>query len=146
MSYADRLSAEINTLLDELAERGCEWRAPWITNEICQRHTDGLAEGEDADYWRYCGYSYCRREVTRCINRRADPEPEHGDKQLTLPGYEHLHAYYVVERDGEEVGVPVHDMTDDEIAQKQAHYRKMGAACFAHADELQRFKQSRGVA
>lgn len=146
MSYADRLTAEINALLDQLADEGREWRAAWIAKHICDGHATGLGNGEDADFWLHCGYSDCRREVTRCINRRAGDRPETDTGQLTLPGYDHLHAYYVVERDGEDVGVPVQDMTPPELEAKVRHYRKMGAACFAHADEIERFMESRSAA
>lgn len=146
MSYADRLTAEINAVLDELADEGSEWRAAWIAHQICERHAPGLGDGEDADFWRHCGYADCRREVTRCINRRAGDRPESDPGQLTLPGYEHLHAYYVVDRDGQEVGVPVHDMTAPELESKVRHYRKMGAACFAHANEIERYMESRASA
>ncbi len=51
--------------------------------------------------------------------------------------------YYVVERDGEEVGYPVHDCTDEELEAKRLQYRTMGFACFAHADEIERYQRSR---
>lgn len=144
MSYADRLNREINELLDTLAAEGKEWRAGWIAHEICSRHGAALADHEDADFWRHCGYSDCRREVTRCINRRAGDAPKSVDvEQMTLPGYEHLQMYYVVTRDDEEVGVSIYDMTDAELEAKQAMYRAMGAACLAHAKELERFQGDR---
>lgn len=144
MSYATRLNAEINTLLDALADEGREWRATWIAHEICNQHAGALTDNEDANFWRHCGYSDCRREVTRCINRRAGDRADRDEGgQYTLPGYKHLQSYYVVERDGEEVGVSVHELTDGEIVEKQRTYRAMGAACFAHADELDRFQRTR---
>lgn len=146
MSYANALSNEINALLNELAESGQEWRAPMIAHEVCNRHTEGLAPSRDREFWRYCGYVHVRAEVTRCINRRAEDRPGETDPQYTLPGYQHLHAYYVVERDGEEVGVPVHDLTEIEIAAKVALYRRMGDACHAHADELVRYRETRAGA
>lgn len=143
MSQA-QLSAEINNLLDALQEEGREWHATWITHEICNRHSEGLADNDHRDFWRHCGYSDCRREVTRCINRRAGDNPKEADlAQLKLPGYEHLQRYYVVKRDDEDVGVPIYDLTDDEVAGKAAMYRAMGTACFAHAKELERFREQR---
>ena len=145
MSYHTRLLSEINTILDALAEDGRPWQASWIANEICGQHHDGLTEGEHADFWLHCGYSDCRREVTRCINSRAGDRPER-DEQYTLPGFEHLQAYYVVVRDDGEVGLPVADLTDEELEGKASLYRAMGAACFRHADELDRYRKLRSEA
>jgi hypothetical protein len=145
MSYHTQLMDEINTLLDSIAEGGGEWRATWVAHEICRQHDDGLlTETTDADFWRHCGYTECRREVRQCINRRAGDSDEPREiGQYTLPGFKHLQQYYVVRRDNEDVGVPVHDLTDAEIDSKGALYRNMGAACYAHADELDRFKHNR---
>lgn len=143
----NRLADEINAVLDDLAGRGEVWRASWIAQEICAEHASGLAGNDHAEFWRACGYSDCRREVTRCINARAgDARPAGDHTQLTLPGYEHLQSYYVVVRDDEEVGVSVHDLTDGEVESKAAQYRSMGRACFAHAKELERFREQRKVA
>ena len=60
-----------------------------------------------------------------------------------LPGFAHLQAYYIVEREGDEVGVPVYDLTDLELEQKADLYSSMGTGCLAHADELRRFKRAR---
>lgn len=144
MSYQDRLHAEINTKLDELSAMHRPWRASWIAHEICNEHSGGLAGGSDADFWRHGGYMTCRDAVRRCINMRAGDIAKRGDKrqQFTLPGFErdHLQDYYIVNRDGEEVGVCILDMTDAEIDQKAAFIRAMAATCYAHADELERFK------
>lgn len=139
------LGEEINTLLDDLAGQGREWNPTWIAHTICKGHEPGLAQNDDAEFWRTCGYSDCRREVTRCINRRAGDAPERRE-QIAMPGFEHLQAYYVVERGGEELGIPVDLLSDDELLAKAAHYRKMGAACFAHADDIDRFRRDRARA
>lgn len=142
MSYQETLTAEINLVLDDLSEKGETWNAAWIAHAICNKHTDGLAENEHSYFWRHCGYQDCRDEVRRCINGRAGDRPT-SDAQLRLPGYDHLQAYYIVKRDGDEIGVPVHDLTDDELEAKAALYRGMAAACYAHADEIDRFKRLR---
>jgi hypothetical protein len=147
MSYHDKLIAEINAKLDELATEKTAWRAQWIAQAICSEHSTGLAGTPDADFWRHCGYVECRDEVRRCINRRAgDDKPASDDRQLHLPGYERLQLYYVVTRDGDDVGVPVEELTDQELEAKAATYRSMGAACYRHADEIDRFKRLRRVA
>ena len=147
MTYQDRLTEEINTVLDELADQDSPWRAAWIAHGICHAHRDGLQEGEAADFWRHCGYADCRKEVTRCINRRAAIEGEEGEdpQQLRLPGFKHLQMYYVVEREDEDkTGYPVEDCTDPELEAKSLQLRAMGQACFAHADEIDRYLRQRG--
>ena len=137
---ATKLNEDINTILDRLADDGSEWRAAWVAKEICDDHAEGLTDHDDSTFWLHCGYSDCRREVTRCINRRAGDTPKDGDPaQIVLPGYEHLHRYYVIERDGEDVGVSVNEMTFEEFEAKRSLFRAMGRAMFAHADELGRF-------
>lgn len=146
MSYYDALASEINTVLDRLADEGREWRAARIASEICTRHMEGLGDGEHTHFWLHCGYADCRREVTRAINRRAGDRVSEDSGQMALPGFKHLHAYYVVKRDGEDVGVSVFELTEHELARKEAHYRSMGAACYEHASELGRFRRDREAA
>ncbi len=143
MSYQGHLTDEINRVLDELATDGDPWRAAWIAHEICDSHERGLVSDSAADFWRHCGYRDCRSQVTRCINRRAGDGAEKLDEQLKLPGYEHLQGYYVVDRAGEEVGIALFGLTDDELEEKVSVLRRMGAACFAHADEIDRYLRGR---
>ena len=143
MSYADQLSVEINTRIDALVAAGEPVRATWIAHAICQSHSDGLAHNEEAEFWKHGGYKTCREEVRRCINRRMGDSETGGTDQMVFDGFEHLQRYYMVDRDGDQVGVPVEAMTDEEIDAKEALYRNMGIACFAHADELSRFKHWR---
>ena len=143
MSYHERLVGEINAKLDELAERREQWDAPWIAHAICQAHTGGLAENDDADFWRHGGYHTTRKLVTEVINRRAGGSATPAQRrQLALPGFarEHLQDYYVIERDGKERGICVLDLTDAEIDAKVALYRAIGTTSHAHANELERFK------
>lgn len=143
MSLDQQLRQEINQMLDALAERSAIWDAKSIAHAICNNHAEALDDSEDADFWRHTGYRHTRKTVTEIINKRAGDRPEQDGGQLKLPGYEHLHAYYVVSRGGEDVGIPIHDMTDDEIEAKAATYRNMASACYAHADELDRFRTLR---
>jgi len=148
MSYENELNIEINKELDRLATEKLPWRASFIAHAICNNHADGLVEGDEEhkNFWRHCGYEKTRSAVTRCINKRAGDTPEEDDRQFRLPGYDHVHLYYVVRRNGDDVGVPVEDLTDDEIDLKSDRYREMGRTCFSHADELQRFKRERRAA
>jgi len=142
MSYEQQLTTEINELLDDLAKRRQIWNPALITAEICERHGAGIRGGKHADFWRHSGYCHCRQQVRQCINRRAG-DPSESDKQMKLFGWEHLQTYYLIEREGDQVAVPVTAMTDSELEQKARLYRSMAATCYAHADELDRFRNHR---
>ena len=136
--------AEINDVLNRLATQGQEWRAQWVAHEICARHEGGIVDGDDGDFWRGNGYMAVRELVTRAINKRAgDKQDLPKSLQMSMFGWEHLQDYYIVTRDGEDIGIPVTSLTAAELRGKAETYRKMGAACFAHADELDRFSAVR---
>jgi len=152
-SYQEKLVAEINERLDGLVVIGETWHARWIAHAICQNHVEGLVDGDDADFWRHAGYQTVREMVTKTINRRAGDKAHMGavSRQIVLPGFErnHLQDYYLVIRDGDDVGLPVTSLTDQELMGKARRYRTMGATCYEHADEIDRFRQwreSRGLA
>lgn len=57
--------------------------------------------------------------------------------------FEHLQKAYVVERNGEEVIVPVNQLSDEEIEAKIAELKKIGNEALGHADELSYYKNER---
>lgn len=137
--YHDRLIEEINLILDRLSASGDRWDARWVAHAVCLSHDKGITKKSDhSPFWLHCGYEATRREVTRCINARAGDKPENNEAPK-FAGFEQLQQYYVVVRDGEQVGVRVTDMTDAELSDKANRYRKMGASCYRHADEIDRF-------
>jgi hypothetical protein len=91
---------------------------------------------------------HTRRMVTEYINKRGDGtnKATGSSQQLPLPGFdrEHLQDYYVVERDGEETGVCILDMTDGELEAKARHHEAIAGANLAHAREIRRFIAWRG--
>jgi hypothetical protein len=141
MRHADLLAADINAWLDRLADEGRPWIAGWIADAICVAHESGLAESEHADFWRHWAHASVRDQVRRCINKRTATADNEAAPRF--PGFEHLQAYYSVKRGDEEIGVPVRDLTDQEIDEKVALLRAMGSACYAHANELEHFKSNR---
>lgn len=143
MSYSDKLIVEINSVIDRKIAAGLPLLAQWITHEVCEAHDEGLAPNDHSDFWRHSGYKATRDEVRRCINRRIGDQPGAADRQMVFDGFEQLQRYYMVDRDGDQIGVPVQELTDEEIEGKAATYRSMGAACFAHADELDRYRHWR---
>lgn len=146
MSYETALNIEIDKELDRLGGLKEAWRPAFVTQAICGPHLKGLRKGKDRDFWLHCGYEKTRTAVARRINKRAaDVIEEQDDAQPLLPGYDHLHAYYLVRRNGDDIAVHVDDLTDDEIDQKIDRIEKMGRSCFAHASEFRRFKRERAV-
>ena len=144
VSYQDKLTREINKTLDDWEEEKRNLVASWITAEICNKHCPGLAVDltEDREFWHFGGYANTRDEVRRCINERTGDKPKK-DKQRWLPGFEHLQSYYMVTRDGDDIGVPTPDLSDDELRAKAIFYRNMGDGCYAHADEIERYVVTR---
>jgi len=146
MNYSNQLRIEIEEILNALEEERRPWNPDWITTAICGNHEHGLANnGEDIEFWQYCGQTACREAVRRCINKRAGDRPEQDDGQLILPGWEHLQTYYLVKRNDTTIGISVFGLTDEEIREKAKEYRKMGEGCFAHAEELLRFLSQRAA-
>lgn len=147
--YSDtELRAEINARLDALQASEQPMRPQWVTHEICSVHRAGLAQNRHAAFWEYTGYAHTRKLATVCINAREQPFP--ADKSTPppyLPGFEpvHLQRYYVVHRDGEDIGVPVLHCTDDELSAKAALYRGQSSKLIAHADEIERFVEWRAM-
>jgi hypothetical protein len=143
--YTDHeLRREINCLLDELQARGEPLRPQWVTHQVCLAHMSALVvDSEHAPFWEFSGYTLTRKLSTACINDRevAVVEDAEGAVEQWLPGFEvqFLQPYYVVTRDGEDVGWPVMDCTDDELIAKAALYRSQSRKLVAHADEIERF-------
>ena len=147
MSYETALNAEIDKELDRLEGLKQDWRIGFVTQAVCTKHAEGLKDGDHKDFWLHCGYDKTRAAVTKRINKRAGDKPEEqAAAQPRLPGYDHVHTYYVVRRNGDDVGVHIDLLTDEEIDLKTNRIREMGQTCFEHADELQRYKRERKAA
>lgn len=151
----EQLRLEITKILDARQQRREPLPAVWITHEVCVSHSTGLAADEGATdeqqqhiaFWEYGGYTITRKLVTRCINEREQPDTK--VKQPHLPGFEYLQNYYVITRDGMDVGVHIDQCTDDEMLAKAALYRAQSARLIAHANEIERFvdlRRARAVA
>lgn len=151
MYSRDLITSEINQTLDTLAMRGGEWKAQWITHSVVSGHASGLSDNAEADFFRLTAYIAIREMVRRIIGERAGDNAAEkmrdARRQIELPGFErdHLQDYYLVRRAGEDVGIPIVDLTDDEVAAKARDLRAMGVSCLEHADELDRFLQWRSL-
>ena len=86
-------------------------------------------------------YDSVRNRFRERINRYKVKPEVHADPQLVLPGFKRLQTMYCVERDGAQVAVKINKMTPDELDAKKAELRAMGAGCYEHADEIERYQQ-----
>ena len=143
-----RLVTEINAELDRLAAQEQPWRATWVVEAICKEHLDGLISDntDDRQFWNYCGRAWVRREVTSIIGRRAGDKTDRGTpRQIELPGFDrdHLQDYYMVTRNGEEVGIAVTRLTNRELEVKCRQLVAMADTCREHAAEIRRYLEWR---
>lgn len=116
----------------------------WISQTVINRHPD--IQGSDKDFYLLTSFKGIRKEVTTAINKfKLDPENEREPKQLEflMPGYKRVQRKYLVEIDGEQIAVPVADLTDDQIELKIKELESMSFGCIEHADELRRYRNSR---
>jgi len=116
----------------------------WITQGIVSEHSE--IEGADKDFYLLCAYAHVRTLVAKELNRfKVCPDSE-TDPQGVLPGFKRLQKRYLVKRDGEQLAVPVGQLTDEEIDEKIGELGKMSAGLSEHMNELRRYKASRWAA
>lgn len=131
-----QITQEVREILENKVRQKLPIDPRNITIEILDDH-----EGDD--FVMCAAYQGLRNLVRNEVNKLAGDNYE-TNEQIKLPGYEHLHAYYVVDV-GDRVGMalPVESMSRDELLAKAVRYRKYGDACHTHADEIMRFLESR---
>jgi hypothetical protein len=137
------LTNEVNDYLNSLDDN-TQAVPSWITQDIVKNHSDLF--GSDKDFALLCVYGHVRRTVTSAMGRYKLKPEEPNPLQMELdlkPGYKRLQKRYLVDRDGEQVGVPVEMLTDEEINQKLGELESMAQGCFEHADELRRYRDAR---
>lgn len=139
-SYRNILIEEILKQVDRLMERKKVIDANKVTKIICSNHRDEILEG--ADFSVYNIYSNVRREVRNVISQKLGIDDEQANGQLTIEGFRRVQQYYAITRNGIPLVVPVEQLTDEEVEEKAAWYRKCGLAHFEHADELIAYHES----
>lgn len=134
------LSAKIQWLIDN---NGAVLHPRFIAHAVIDDHPD--VNGEDVDFYKIVTFEKLRDEVRQQINRMKvkTEEEQESSAQLVMPGFDYLQHRYFVPRDGETCIVKIEDMTDEEIEAKAKEREAMGRACFAHADELRRYRELR---
>lgn len=133
-----QLTQEIEQVIRTLEDDNARALHPeWITQAVVNLHPD--VDGADADFWRVVGRAEVRSQVRAKLNRyKVKPELQ-PDAQLVLEGFERLQQRYIVTEDGEQVAVRIQDMTPAQRRSKAAELRAMGAGCYQHADEMERY-------
>jgi hypothetical protein len=136
------VTREIRAMVQDRIAAGVIVRVDWFTQEILSLKS--RIEGDDADFYIACGADFIRDAVKRCIG-------DYAPKAMTVPqlimdGFEHLQKAYTVNRDGENVLVPVDLLTDEEVEGRAAELEDMARGCIAHARELRGYMRHRAAA
>ena len=140
MSYQKILVGEISSLIDNLIDGKIIIDPNAVTSEICNNHSKELLN--DATFSTYNNYTNVRREVRSVMSKKMDLDINsltNENSQLVIIGFECLQSYYSIKRNDSYLGVPIEEMTVEEIRQKAKSYRKMGNTCYIHADELDKY-------
>lgn len=139
------LQQEIEKVIEHMeAQNAARLHPDWITQAVMNRHPD--VDGEDADFYQCCSRAEVRNQVRRRLNRYKATAEIEADPQTTLEGFERLQKRYLVAEKGEQVAVRIQLMTEQQLLEKAAELRSMGAGCYQHADEIDRYLSSRNVA
>jgi len=140
MYTESQLFAEIGKVIDDTLAQARPAPASWIVQSVISLHPD--VHGEDRDFYVLCGREHARYAVRKVL-RNLKMEEDDADPSLLLPGFEHLCKRYLVERGGDQVIIPIDQLTSTELEAKAEEYRRMGHGCFKHADELIRYKEAK---
>lgn len=136
-----KLTQEVTMLVDGLIKNKRIVHPSLLTQEIIDAHSE--IYGADADWYRHCATERVRDLVREAIRRLKLTARESPDPQLTFPGWRYLQKAYSVKRDGIDQGIPIGQLTPDEISVKRAELERMGESCFNHAEELGRYLQEK---
>lgn len=157
---ATELKNEIRKIIQTGIKAGKKMPVQGIVGEVLKKHpvvyNDKLlgtakCDGSYAEFARYAVARIYSRKVLNEFKQDPDDIP-------VFPGFEHLQlAYSVIEKkpriesedeDENENGievtiVPTQQMTDDQLLNRAEDYERMGAGCYAHANEIRRFVRER---
>lgn len=138
MYSASTLSEEIEEILLGRIENGECINKGWLVHEILLRHPLP-SDLPDRDFTECCRKLAVADAVNK-VNRRFKEDPGTvAQGSLPLPGFVYLQRAYSVERDGDNIIVPLSRLTAAEAAAKVALYRQFARGCDGHADELERY-------
>lgn len=133
---------EVNAHLDTWVREKRIVNPDWLTKFIVDRHPN--IQGADVSWYQICAYGHVRDTVRQCVGRfKSKPEDVLAPTTGLLPGFDYLNQSYLIPRDGEQMIVPIHEMTDAELEVKAREYERMSEGCVRHAAELRRYKTLR---
>lgn len=130
------LQTEIEGLVQRAINSGSTVAAAWITQTVMLAH--GNVAGSDADWLIANARRHVRASVQKVISRYKASEQD-GDPQMVLEGFERLQKAYLIEREGDQLIVPITQMTAPELMARAFEYRRMAAGCEEHAREIERY-------
>lgn len=134
------LFVEVCKIIDDTVDKGQQTQASWIATSVITKHPE--ITGNDSDFYTLCAREHVR-DTVRSALRRYKPQAGDSDPNLVLPGFKRLLKAYPIEREGDQVIVPIDQLSDPELDAKINELRAMGEGCFEHADELTRYKGQR---
>lgn len=137
MSYQKVLIGEISSIIDDLMQDKIVIDPRSIASMVCSNNDEELVD--EAPFSTHNNYKNVRREVRNVMAKKLLIREDNFDSQLTIEGTKYVQKYYSVNRDGEQLGVPVDQLTKEEVRMKADTLKKMGRACLRHATELENY-------
>jgi hypothetical protein len=142
-STTEKYEHEIAALVDKWADASRELVPSFLTKALIDNHVGGLARAnEHTPFFEHYTYRGVRDHVGKYLLKKYGMSDE-DKKQKTFPGFEHLQTHYMVKRGEEIVPVEVDLISDDDLYANAKMLRRRGKACYAHADEIERFIEFR---
>lgn len=132
---------EIKTLVHGKIKRKETLDADLMTDEVLSRHP--IAEWDDSSFYLCCSQRAVREEVRREIAKLVPSDDEEVNRQMILPGFERLQTYYMIHRNGAQLGLPIELITDDELLAKAEEHGAHALGHKMHADEIRRYVRER---
>lgn len=135
----DTLTAEIHKLIDDKLATGVVVHPNFVATEIL--NAKSAIEGDDAPFYRTQTFKQVLGLVRSVCGKYAptDTTPE----QLVFPGFKHLTRAYPVNRDGDNLLVPVELCSDAELLARAVQLDEMAKGCRQHAAEIRKYVRAR---
>lgn len=139
MYSMSELVKEIRDMTDSSVHRGVSVNPDWVTKQIIDQHSE--ITGDDSDFYLCTSKETVRDQVRKQLNRfKLSPDKAlMADPQIVLPGFERLQRAYLIDIGEQQIAVPIEKMTFQQRQRKVAELRAMGAGCYLHANELERY-------
>lgn len=139
MYSMSKLVQEIREITDSMMRDGISVNPDWATKQIIDQHNK--ISGDDADFYLCTSRETVRDQVRKQLNRfkLSLDKALITDPQIVLPGFERLQRAYLIDIGDQQIAVPIEKMSYQQRQNKVAELRAMGAGCYQHANELERY-------